>query len=39
MLYVGIDVVISPAVKKLVLIIFQLLKNNEPYDEEKIIVN
>ncbi|MDN3169367.1 IS110 family transposase [Enterococcus faecalis] len=32
-------VAISHVVKKLVRIIFQLLKNNEPYDEEKMIVN
>ena len=33
------NVAISHVVKKLVRIIFQLLKNNEPYDEERIIVN
>lgn len=32
-------VAISHVVKKLVRIIFQLLKNNESYDEEKMIVN
>lgn len=33
------NVAISHVVKKLVRIIFQLLKNGEPYDEEKMIVN
>lgn len=33
------NVAISHVVKKLVRIIFQLLKNNEPYDEKKMIVN
>ncbi|MGL9970526.1 hypothetical protein IGI80_001432 [Enterococcus sp. DIV1420a] len=33
------SVAISHVVKKLVRIIFQLLKNNESYDEEKMIVN
>lgn len=33
------NVAISHVVKKLVRIIFQLLKNNEPYDEERIIIN
>lgn len=33
------NVVISHVVKKLVRIIFQLLKSGEPYDEEKMAVN
>lgn len=33
------NVAISHVVKKLVRIIFQLLKNNELYNEEKMIIN